>query len=66
MAFADLWGHLDKYVILAKVICVALTFAGYHFYAEIDRRLGEGTLRRLLWSRDEMSRNPSGQKEVKN
>ena len=66
VAFAELWTHLDKNVILAKVICVTLAFAGYHFYAEIDRRLGEGTLRRLLWSRDEMSRNPSGQKEVKN
>jgi hypothetical protein len=39
-------------VILAKVICVTLVFAGYHFYAGVDRRLGEGTLRRLLWSRD--------------
>lgn len=67
VAFAELWTHLDKNVILAKVICVTLTFAGYHLYAEIDRRLGEGTLRRLLWSRDGMSRYPSGQKEeVKN
>ena len=66
VAFADLWAHLDKNVILAKVICVTLAFAGYHFYAAVDRRLGEGTLRRLLWSRDGMSRYPSGQKEVKN
>ena len=66
VAFAELWTHLDKNVILAKVICVILSFAGYHLYAEVDRRLGEGTLRRLLWSRDGMSRYPSGQKEVKN
>jgi hypothetical protein len=65
VAFADLWTHLDKNAILAKVICVTLALAGYHFYAEIDRRLGEGTLRRLLWSRDEIS-SPSGQREVKN
>jgi hypothetical protein len=26
------------------VICVGLTFAGYHLYTGIDRRLGEGTL----------------------
>jgi hypothetical protein len=66
VAFAELWTHLDKNVILAKVICVTLAFAGYHLYAEVDRRLGEGTLRRLLWSRDGMSRYPSGQKEFKN
>jgi len=52
VAFADLWAHLDKNMIMAKVLCVALAFAGYHLYAGIDRRLGEGTLRRIVWSRD--------------
>ena len=50
-AMTEVWAHRDRNVILAKVICVALTFAGYHLYAGIDRRLGEGTLRRLLVSR---------------
>ncbi|MGH7479910.1 MAG: hypothetical protein ACREJ8_10045, partial [Candidatus Methylomirabilales bacterium] len=40
--------HRDRNVILAKVICVGLAFAGYHLYAGLDRRLGEGTLRRLV------------------
>jgi hypothetical protein len=40
--------HRDRNVILAKVICIGLAFAGYHLYAGLDRRLGEGTLRRLV------------------
>lgn len=47
-AMAAVWAQRDRNVILAKVICVGLTFAGYHLYIGIDRRLGEGTLRRLL------------------
>jgi hypothetical protein len=50
-AMVGVWTHRDRNVILAKVICVGLTFAGYHLYTGIDRRLGEGTLRRLLASR---------------
>jgi hypothetical protein len=50
-AMTEVWTHRDRNVILAKVICVGLTFAGYHLYTGIDRRLGEGTLRRLLVSR---------------
>ena len=30
----------------------ALAYGGYHLYAGIDRRLGEGTLLRMLLSRD--------------
>jgi hypothetical protein len=52
--FAELWAHRDKNVILAKAICVALAFGGYHLYAGIDRRLGEGTLLRMLLSQDEV------------
>ena len=48
---AEVWAQRDRNAILAKVICVALAFAGYHLYTGIDRRLGEGTLRRLLGSR---------------
>ena len=47
-ALAEVWAHRDRNVILAKVICVGLTFAGYHLYTGIDRRLGEGTLRRIV------------------
>jgi len=50
-AIAEVWRERNWNVILAKAICVALTFAGYHLYSGIDRRLGEGTLRRLLGSR---------------
>ena len=53
--FAELWAHQDKNVILAKAICVALAFGGYHFYAGIDRRLGEGTLMRMLLSREQVT-----------
>ena len=49
-AIAEVWAHRDRNVIFAKVICVGLTFAGYHLYKGIDRRLGEGTLRRMLGS----------------
>ena len=47
-AVTTLWAHRNRNVILAKAICVGLTFAGYHLYTGIDRQLGEGTLRRLL------------------
>lgn len=50
-ALGEVWAHRDRNVILAKVICVSLTFAGYLLYTGIDRRLGEGTLRRVLRSR---------------
>jgi hypothetical protein len=48
---AEVWAHRDRNVILAKVICVALTFAGYHLFTGIDRRLGEGALWRMLVTR---------------
>lgn len=47
-AVTALWAHRNRNVILAKAICVGLTFAGYHLYTGIDRQLGEGTLRRAL------------------
>ena len=50
-ALMDVWAERDRNLILAKAICVALTFAGYHFFRGIDRRLGKGTLWRMLWSR---------------
>lgn len=63
-AIEDVWAHLDRNVILAKVICVGLTFAGYHLYTGIDRRLGEGTLRRLVGSPADQSDVHVGQKKV--
>jgi hypothetical protein len=50
-AVMEMWARRDRNVILADVLCVALTFFGYHLYMGIDRRLGEGTLRRILWTR---------------
>ena len=50
-ALMDVWAHRDRNVILAKVMCISLAFAAYHLYAGLDRRLGEGTLRRLVMSR---------------
>ena len=50
-AVVFVWAHRDGDALFAKLICVALAFAGYHFYAAVDGRLGEGTLRRMVWSR---------------
>lgn len=50
-AVMEVWAHRDRNVILAKVILIGLAFAAYHIYAGLDRRLGEGTLRRLVMSR---------------
>jgi len=47
-AVSDVWEHRNRNIMLAKVLCVGLTFLGYHLYAGLDRRLGEGTLRRLV------------------
>jgi hypothetical protein len=49
-ALGFVWAHRDRDALFAKLICVALAFVGYHFYAAIDGRLGEGTLRRMIWS----------------
>ncbi len=43
------WQHRDRTVMLATVLCVGLAFAGYNLYSAIDRRLGEGTLRDLIF-----------------
>jgi hypothetical protein len=47
-AISDVWEHKNRNIMLAKVLCVGLTFFVYHLYAGLDRRLGEGTLRRLV------------------
>jgi hypothetical protein len=48
---AEAWAHRSRNEILAKVICIGLAFAAYHLFIGIDRRLGEGTLWRLVMSR---------------
>ncbi len=50
-AFMEVWTHRDRNVIFAKVICIGLAFLGYHLFKGIDRRLGEGTLKRLVLKR---------------
>ena len=36
-----------------RVMTIGLAFAGYNLYSAIDRRLGEGTLRQMLFGRPE-------------
>ena len=43
------WEHRDRNVMLASVICIGLAFAGYNLFSAIDRRLGEGTLRQVVF-----------------
>jgi hypothetical protein len=50
-AVSEAWKHTDRNVVLAKVIIVGLVFACYHLYHGIDRRLGQGKLRRMIFSR---------------
>jgi hypothetical protein len=52
-AIVQVWEQRDRNLILAKVICIGLAFLAYHLYAGLDRRLGRGTLRRLVTSRSE-------------
>ena len=49
-AFIDVWEHKDLSLIVAKVLCIGLAFMGFFLYRGIDRRLGEGTLRRIVFS----------------
>jgi hypothetical protein len=55
-AIDEVWENRNRNVILAKALCVGLTFTAYHIYAGVDRRLGRGVLWRMLWSRT----TPSG------
>ena len=50
-AVAQVWGHRDRNVVFAKAIVIGMAYAGYHVYAGLDRRLGEGVLRRTIWTR---------------
>jgi len=50
-AIAHVWAHRDRNIILAKALVIGVAYAGYHVYAGLDRRLGEGVLRRMIWTR---------------
>jgi hypothetical protein len=50
-AFTDLWISRDFHHGLATAISVGLAFVVFHGALEIDRRLGDGGLRRLFFSR---------------
>jgi len=50
-AFMEVWAQRDRNVIFAKVLCIGLAFMGYHLYKGIDRRLGEGALKRMVFDR---------------
>ena len=50
-AFLEVWSHQDGNIILAKVLCISLVFLIYHLYRGIDRKLGEGTLLRMVFNR---------------
>lgn len=50
-AFMDVWEHKDLYLIFAKVLCIGLAFVGFFLYRGIDRQLGEGTLKRMVFHR---------------
>ena len=49
-AFLDVWTHEERHAFLAKVMCISLIFLGLHLFRGIDRRLGKGTLRRMVLS----------------
>ncbi len=53
-AIIEIWEHRDRNIILGKVLCIGLTFFGYYLYAGLDRRLGKGTLRRLVTTRPDL------------
>ena len=50
-ALLDLMMHEDHHNIFARVLCMGLAFMGYHLYRGIDRRLGEGSLMRMVLKR---------------
>jgi hypothetical protein len=50
---SEAWAHMETRNIMTWIIAVGLVFACYHLYEEIDRRLGTGTLRHLIFSRAE-------------
>lgn len=58
-ALWDVWENRKQNIMLLKLLCIGLTFLGYHFYVGLDRRLGEGTLRRKMFEHPNASANPN-------
>ena len=50
-AMSEMWAGRDLHHFLAMNICVGLSFLSYNSFSEIDRRLGEGGLRKLFFAR---------------
>ena len=50
-AIDAVWTNRSRDVILIKSLCIGLALVGYHLYAGVDRRLGKGTLWRMMWKR---------------
>ena len=50
-AVMAVWEHRDRNLMLGKVLCIGLSFLGYHLFAGLDHRLGNGTIRRLVLMR---------------
>ena len=50
-ALSEMWAGKDFHHFLAMNLCVGVSFLIYNGFAEIDRHLGEGGLRRLFFAR---------------
>ena len=50
-ALMQVWMHKDRHIILAKILCIGAAFLGYHLYAGLDRRLGKGRLKAMVFER---------------
>ncbi len=50
-ALEAFWLQKDWNLMAGKLLWVGLTFLIYHIYAGLDRRLGEGKLRRIVFER---------------
>lgn len=48
-ALSELWASRDFRHFLAMNLCIAISFLLYNTFCEIDRRLGEGTIRRAVF-----------------
>lgn len=49
IAARDLWASQDFHHLLAMNLCVGLSFVVYNTLSELDRRIGEGGLRRFFF-----------------
>jgi hypothetical protein len=61
-AVPEAWTHMDYNLVVAKVIIVGLVFACYHLYRGVDRRLGQDTLRHMIFSCDSSAIPPAARR----